>query len=91
MARLAKRDIDEILDLFVDELNSLRKLDRIEKMRMRSRIMKQSSWLLAFRNPTVLKISIKLEQKLSDLFRLYPRDFKDKVKDLLGKKISGLQ
>ena len=90
MARLAKRDIDEILDLFVDELNSLRKLDRIEKMRMRSRIMKQSSWLLAFRNPTVLKISIKLEQKLSDLFRLYPRDFKDKVKDLLEKKIRGL-
>jgi NH3-dependent NAD+ synthetase len=90
MARLKKNDINEILELFENELNSLRNIDRIEKMKMKSRIRKQATWLLAFRNPKSLIITTKLEEKLSDLFRLSPYGFKDKLKDLLKKKTADI-
>ena len=87
MARFSKNDVKEIVELLEHELDSLRNIDRLEKMKMRSRIRKQASWLLMFRNPTSLKIIDKLEAKLSDIFRLYLYGFSDKLKDLLEKKI----
>ena len=87
MARFSKNDVKEIVELLEHELDSLRNIDRLEKMKMRSRIRKQASWLLMFRNPTSLKIFDKLEAKLSDIFRLYLYGFSDKLKDLLEKKI----
>ena len=90
MARLAKKDITEILEFFEKELDSLRNMNRIEKMRMKSRIRKQAAWLMAFRNPAVLKISAKLEEQLSDLFRLYHGGFKDKFRNPVKKEIGGL-
>ena len=56
MARLSKIDVDEIMEMTEHELDVIRNIDRIEKMKMRSKIRKQASWFLTFRNPSSLKI-----------------------------------
>jgi hypothetical protein len=90
MARFKKNDIKEIIELLEHELEKIKNFDRIEKMKMRCCIRKQANWLMTFRNPTSYKISTKLEDTLSDLFYLYPYGFKDKLNELLKKKISNL-
>lgn len=90
MARFTRRDINEIIEWFEDELDSLRNIDRIEKMKLRSKIRKQGSWLMAFRNPTSLVIIKKLEENLYDIFRLFRSDFKDNFEKLIKEKIKGI-
>ena len=86
MPRLGTRDVKEILDMLEDEINAIPKLDKIEKMKMRSSIRKQVNWLLAWSNPTAEMIYRRLEERLSDVFSLYPHGFSDKVKMLLKMK-----
>jgi 6-pyruvoyl-tetrahydropterin synthase len=83
MPRLDARDVKEILDMLEDEINFISKLDKIEKMKMRSKIRKQANWLLAWSNPTAEMIYQRLEERLSDVFSLYSYGFSDKVKKLL--------
>jgi len=83
MARLDTRDVKEILDMLEDEINFIPKLDKIEKMKMRSSIRKQANWLLAWSNPTAEMIYQRLEERLSDVFSLCSYGFSDKVKKLL--------
>jgi len=52
MARLNTRDVKEILDTLEDEVNSLPRVGKIEKMKMRSRIRRQTGWLLLLKNPS---------------------------------------
>jgi hypothetical protein len=90
MPRLGTRDVKEILDMLEDEINFIPKLDKIEKMKMRSSIRKQANWLLAWSNPTAEMIYRRLEERLSDVFSLYPYRFGDKVKKLLKVKAEHL-
>jgi len=83
MPRLDARDVKEILDMLEDEISFIPKLDKIEKMKMRSKIRKQANWLLAWSNPTAEMIYQRLEERLSDVFSLYSYGFSDKVKKLL--------
>ena len=83
MPRLDTRDVKEILDMLEDEINFIPKLDKIEKMKMRSNIRKQANWLLAWSNPTAEMMYQRLEERLSDVFSLYPYRFSDRVKRLL--------
>jgi len=83
MPRLDTRDVKEILDMLEDEINFIPKLDKIEKMKMRSKIRKQANWLLAWSNPTAEMIYRRLEERLSDVFSLYPYGFSDRLKRLL--------
>jgi hypothetical protein len=87
MARLNEIDVDKIIEMIEDQLDFINNIDRTEKMKMRSKIRKQACWLLTFRNPSSLKIFNKLEEKLSDIFRLHPYGFSDELKDLLEEKI----
>jgi hypothetical protein len=91
MSRLSKQDVSEIIDLLENELDSIRKLDRIEKMKMRSKIRKQTNWLISFGNPASEKIFKKLEDKLPDVFSLYPFGFSDTLKKLLKVKVANMQ
>jgi hypothetical protein len=91
MSRLSKQDVSEIIDLLENELDSIRKLDRIEKMKLRSKIRKQTNWLIVFGNPNSEKIFKKLEDKLPDLFSLYPFGFSDTLKKLLKVKVTNMQ
>jgi hypothetical protein len=85
MSRSSKKHVNEIIETLENELNSIKKLDRIDKMKMRTQIRKQANWLFTFRNPTPVKIFDKLEEKLPSVFFLYPYGFSDKLKDLLKK------
>lgn len=90
MPRLGTRDVKEILDMLEDEVNFISKLDKIEKMKMRSSIRKQANWLLAWSNPTAEMIYQRLEDRLSDVFSLYPYGFSNKLKKLLKVKAERL-
>jgi len=83
MPRLGTRDVKEILDMLEDEINFIPKLDKIEKMKIRGKIRKQVNWLLAWSNPTAEMIYRRLEERLSDVFSLYPYGFSDRLKRLL--------
>jgi len=83
MPRLDTRDVKEILDMLEDEISFIPKLDKIEKMKIRGKIRKQVNWLLAWSNPTAEMIYRRLEERLSDVFSLYPYGFSDRLKRLL--------
>jgi len=90
MARLDTRDVKEILDMLEDEISFIPKLNKIEKMKMRSKIRKQANWLLAWSSPTAEIIYQRLEERLSDVFSQYPYGFSNRVKKLLKVKSEGL-
>ena len=87
MLRLKRGDVNEIIELLENEISVVRKIDRIEKMRFKTKIRKQRNWLLAFRNPKPEKVFEKLKEKLSDVFTHYPICFSDQLKDLLSAKL----
>ena len=91
MASLEKQGVKEILDLLEEELNLIQKLDKIEKMKIRSSIRKQASWLMGVQNPTTDRVYRVLEEKLSDAFSVYPYEFSNKLRDLLEIKITELR
>ena len=87
MVSLDRRDVREILKMLEDELNLTPKLDKIEKMKMRSRIRKQANWLLSSRNPTADRLYNGLEERLPEVFCLYPYGFSHQLRDLLELKL----
>jgi hypothetical protein len=86
MPRFNPRDVREILDMLEDRLNSIPKIGKIEKMKMRSKIRRQGSWIFALLNPTAEMVFERLEERLPDIFPLYPYDFRDKLKRFLEEK-----
>jgi hypothetical protein len=91
MARLNNRDVKEILDMLEDEVNSLPRVDKIEKMKMRSRIRRQTGWFLQLKNPSAEMIIQGLEGRLFDVFSQYPYGVREKVKKLLREKTESLR
>jgi len=91
MPRLGTRDVKEILDMLEDEIRFIPKLDKIEKMKIRGKIRKQVNWLLAWSNPTAEMMHRRLEERLSDVFLLYPYGFSDRLKRLLTVKTGRLR
>lgn len=87
MDRFSKHDVREIIDMLENELIIIREMNKIEKMKMVSRIRKQRSLLLAFRNPTSARVFKKLEERLSGLFSVCTYGFSDKLKELVELKI----
>lgn len=91
MARLADRDVQDILDFLEDEVNSLSRLSSVEKMKMRSKIRKQATWLLDWTDPSAENILQKLQWRLADLFLVYPHGFLDNLLRLLENKTRQLK
>ena len=85
--KLTHRDIEDIRLLFEDALKRTKKVDRIEKMKIRGRVRIQLSHLIVWRNPTPERILYRWENKLQDVFVLFPNRFRDELKKLLAKKI----
>jgi hypothetical protein len=86
MPRFNPRDVQEILDMLEDGISSIPKLGKIEKMKMRSQIRRQGGWISVLGRPSGEMIYQRLEERLSDIFPLYPYDFKDRLKRLLQDK-----
>ena len=87
MDRFSKHDVRDIIDMLENELIIIREMNKIEKMKMVTRIRKQRYWLFALRNPASERVFNKLEERLSDLFSVCTHGFPDKLKELLELKI----
>jgi hypothetical protein len=91
MNRLGKRDVTEILELLEKELDSVPGLEKVEKMKWRSRIRHQENWFMALDDLKPDKVLMKLKGRLSEVFRLYPASFSEKLVELLKKKALELE
>ena len=91
MASLKKTDLKQIIDMFEVELSLLPKLAKIEKMKMRSRIRRELYCLVALNNQTAHRLIKRLEEKLPDVFSVYPYGFSDKLEDLIELKLAKAQ
>ena len=87
MARLTARDMQEILQVLEDGIRLIPKLSKSEKVAMRSKIRKQYAWLSELIDSTAGMVVHDLEERLSDLFPLYPYGFTDRLHELLKKKL----
>jgi hypothetical protein len=90
MSRFGKRDVTSIIEFLEKELDSVSRLEKVEKMKLRSKIRQQENWLIAAEDPKPDKILVKLEGRLGEIFRLFPHGVKDKLTELLEMKISRL-
>ena len=91
MNRLGKRDVTEILEFLEKELDSVPGLEKVEKMKWRSRIRHQENWFMALDDLKPEKVLMKLKGRLSEVFRLYPASFSEKLAELLKKKALELE
>lgn len=90
MARFGKRDVTGIMELLEKELDAVPRLEKVERMKLRSRIRQQENWLIATEDPKPDKVLIKLEGRLAEIFRVYPHGFKKKLIEFLELKVSHL-
>ncbi len=88
MARLRPDDVKEILQVLEDGIHLIPKLDKMDRIRVRSKIRKQYSWLSTLSDPNVDMMYRRLEERLSDVFSLYPFGFADQVKKILAEKLA---
>lgn len=88
MARLRPNDVREILQILEDGINLMPKLDKMDRIRIRSKIRKQYNWLSTVSDPSIDMIFRRLEERLSDVFSLYPLGFADRIKKILGEKLA---
>lgn len=88
MTRFGKRDVTAILELLEKELDSVPRLDRVVKMKWRSRIRQQENFLMGLEDPKPDKIVQKLAGRLSEVFKLYPQGVPDKLIELMKLKLS---
>jgi len=89
MARLAARDVNTILQFLEDGIRLIPKINRAQKMAARSKVRRQFSWLSQLSAPTAGMVINELEQKLPDLFPLYPIGVKERLKELVKEKLRG--
>jgi hypothetical protein len=88
VARLRPDDVREILQFLEDGVTLIPKLDKMDRIRVRSKIRKQYNWLSSLSEPNVDMIFRKLEERLSDVFKLYPFGFDESVKKILARKLA---
>lgn len=87
---LSRQDVREIIEMLEDEVNCVPKLTAADKMKIRSKIRRQDNWLSGFKNPTTKAIVMKLNSRLSDVFRLYTYGFSKKLNETLDQKLARL-
>lgn len=89
MSRLRQKDIQDILKLFENELNTLSRLSKIEKMKIRKKIVNALSSAVALNiNKPELFMST-LEGKLHDVFNEFTDGwgFREKLARKVGEKL----
>ena len=91
MARLSEEDVREIIEVLEEELYSVPQLNKIEKMRMKTKIRHQAGWLTSVLNPTPKRVLDKMKSKMSDVFMLLPYGFNDNFKEFLDEKLRNLK
>ena len=67
MARLRQDDVKEILQILEDGIHLMPKLDKMDRIRMRSKIRKQYGWLSMVSDPNVDTIYRRLDDRVKKL------------------------
>jgi len=86
MGRFGKRDVTDILEFLEKELDTLSRLEKVEKMKLRSQIRRQETFLLTLEDPKAPKVMLRLEGRLAEVFRLYSSSVKEELGELLEAK-----
>ena len=80
---IKSRDTEKIRQMFEEGVKRVQKLDRIERMKMRSKIRREITLVSSWKNPKADMIMARWESRLSDAFSLFPHRFKDDLIILL--------
>ena len=91
MAHFSARDVREILQMIEDGITFVSNISKLDRMKMRSQIRKQTNWLSGLTNPKAELVFLKLQERLSDVFRLYPYGFNERLNKLIHKKVADTQ
>ncbi len=87
--QLVPHDIESLRMIFEDALRRARKVARLEKMKMRSRIRSELLYTLRLTNPKPERIFSRWEEKIPDVLSLSPwlrDDLKSMFSAILGNK-----
>lgn len=89
MGRLKQRDIQDILRLFENELNSLSRLSKVEKMKIRKKIVNALSYTMTQNMKKPEMFTTTLEGKLHDVYDLFIDGwgFREKLARKIGEKL----
>jgi hypothetical protein len=79
--------VREMNEMIENQLQCVQGLDRIEKMKMKSKIRQQSIWLGAVLNPSPKIVMEKMQKKMPDVFSALPHGFRDELKKYLEENI----
>ena len=91
MSRLSEDDVREFVEILEEQLQSVPQLDRIEKMRMKTKVRHQAAYLRTILNPTPKRVLDKLRSKMPEVFRAMPYDVSDTLQDFLDEKIRNIK
>jgi hypothetical protein len=91
MSRLSEDDVREIVEIIEEQLQSTQQIDRIQKMRMKTKIRHQAAYLRTILNPTPKRVLEKLKSKMPDVFNALPYSVGDTLQDFLDEKIRTLK
>ena len=80
-------DIEDIRLLFEDALKRIKKIDKIERIKIRAKIRRELNSIIGWKNPTPDRILKRWDSRLYDVFSIFPFQFRDDLKKLLSKKI----
>ena len=89
--KLSPRDLDDIRWAFESALKRMRGIEKAELIRMKSRIDRELTYILTWRNPTAQVILNRWENRLPGVFRVLPDSFRDELKDLVSEKIANMK
>ncbi len=87
--KLEPHDIESVRLIFEDALRRARKVGKLEKMKMRSRIRGELLYTLRLTNPNPERIFSRWEEKIPDVLSLSPwlrDDLKSMFSAILGNK-----
>ena len=93
MAKLKQKDIQDLLRLFDYELNTLSRMSKIEKMKIRKKVVNALSTISALNIKKADLLMSTLEGKLYDVFDLFidswgfREKLERKIKEILQKNI----
>lgn len=74
--------------MFEDGLNRIQRADRRQKLQWRRRIRDELFSLLGWELASPLGVLKRLEERLGDLFRLFPYGFRDEVSNFLVERMT---
>jgi hypothetical protein len=91
MARFSEDDVREIVETLEEQLYSISQLNKIEKMRFKTKIRHQAGYLRTILNPTPKRVFDKMRSKMGEVFRIFPYDFEETFQEYLDEKIRSLK